>query len=299
MQYLVLDVGGSAIKYALSDANYNFSERGSLANGNWSNSEEFIEAIGGLFDPVADKVTGIAISTCGELDPKSGLMYTGGYLSFNAGMNVIDVVEARCGRRTTVENDANCALLAEFHDGALSDCTNAVAIVIGTGVGGAVLINKAIYHGSHFYSGNASPMMVRIEGHYVWDNAFATQNGVRGLTEVFAEAKGLPAGSVDGRAFFAALADGDQAAAEILDAFSGRLAGMIFNLHCVLDVDAFAIGGGISVQPVLLETVLAKVDAIYAGTRWPLPKPAVRVCRHFNDANLRGALYHHLHTAPL
>lgn len=297
MQYLVLDVGGSAIKYALSDAAYNFSEKGSLTNENWSSSEEFVEAIGGLFDRVADKVTGIAISTCGELDPKTGHMYTGGYLSFNAGMNVIDVIEARCGRRTTVENDANCALLAEFHDGALSDCTNAIAIVIGTGVGGAVLINKAIYHGSHFYSGNASPMMVRLEGQYVWENAFATQNGVRGLTETLAQARGLATDEVDGRVFFSAVADGDQDALEILDAFCGRLAGMIFNLHCVLDVDAFAIGGGISVQPVLLETLRAKIDDIYGGTRWPLPKPTVRACKHFNDANLRGALFHHLHTA--
>ena len=294
MQYLALDVGGSSIKHALIDDAYLITEKGGVPTS-YATNNEFIETIGGLYDRYAGNVAGIAISTCGELDPVTGHMFSGGALRFNAGTNMIERVAGRCGVPVSVENDANCALLAEVHDGSLTDCTNAAALVIGTGVGGAVMINRHIYHGSHFHSGNASVTITALAEPFSFGRAFARTNGVGGLTRPLAERRGLPAEAVDGRAFFAALEAGDQDAAEVLDAFCHRLAGFIYNVQALLDVDAFAIGGGISVQPVFVDTVRTKVREMIGATPIPLPAPEIRTCRHFNEANLLGALYHHLH----
>ncbi len=292
--YLVLDVGGSSLKYALIDHSYTLSEKGSVPN-TYTTNDEFIEAIGQVYDRFADRVAGIAVSTCGELDPATGHMFSGGALRFNAGTNMIERIQSRCSTAVSVENDANCALLAEVHDGSLSDCTNAVAIVIGTGVGGAILINKHIYHGSHFHSGNASFTLGSLSEPYDPTRVFAMTNGVRGLTVPLAFRKGLHSDQLDGHAVFALVENGDPAALAVLDAFCDRLAAFIFNVQVMLDVEAFAIGGGISAQPLFIASVKAKVKAIFDASFVPLPAPDVRACRHHNDANLVGALYHHLH----
>jgi len=294
-EYLALDVGGSSIKHAVIDDTYSLSDKGSGTN-TFADNAEFIEAIGRIYDAVAGRVAGIAMSACGELDPKTGLMLTGGALRFNAGTNMIERVGARCPVPVSVENDANCALLAEVHDGSLSDCTNAVALVIGTGVGGAVLINRRIYHGSHFHSGNASNVLPSLSEPYDPSRLFAMTNGVGGLLRPVALVQGLGPGALDGQAFFELLDAGDPAARASLDAFCGRLAAFIYNVQVILDVDAVALGGGISAQPEFVSTVRAKVETLFGAENFVrLPAPDVRVCRHFNDANLVGALYHHLH----
>lgn len=292
MSYLVLDVGGSSIKHAIADESYLLTEKGNVPTS-YTTHAEFIETIGAIYDRYADEVTGIAMSACGELDPVSGHMFSGGALLFNAGTNMIASVAGRCGVPVSVENDANCALLAEFHDGSLSDCTNGVALVMGTGVGGAVLINGRIYHGSHFHSGNAS--YVKPELDRPDDPGLAWVNGVPALIGDYAARAGLPVESVDGRVVFERVAAGDAAARAALDTYCSRLATFIFNLQLILDVDAFAIGGGISIQPVFIETLRSHVTRVFDGvTRTELPRPSIRACQHFNDANLLGALYHHL-----
>ncbi len=291
MAYLVLDVGGSSIKYALADDSFELSAKGSLPTS-YDTHEDFVAAIGGIYDRFAGRVDGIAMSCCGELDPRTGHMFSGGALRFNAGHNMIASVRARCPVPVTVENDANCALLAEVHDGSLSDCTNAVALVMGTGVGGALLINGRIYHGSHFHSGNAS--FVRTDLADPDDAGLALANGVPALIGDYARLAGLDPATIDGPLLFDRLDAGDSFAKEALGAYCSRLAAFIFNLQVILDVDAVAIGGGISAQPAFVDLLRERVDAIFAAAPVPLPRPQVRVCRYFNDANLVGALYHHL-----
>lgn len=292
MSYLALDVGGSSIKYALADESYALTDKGSLPTS-YTSHAEFIEAIGGIYDRFAGRVIGIAISSCGELDPRSGYMFSGGALMFNADTNMVTAVSARCGVPVSIENDANCALLAEVHDGSLSDCANGIALVMGTGVGGAVLINGRIYHGSHFHSGNAS--YVKADLDHPDGPVLADLNGVPALIADYAARAGLPPESVDGRKVFERIAARDAPAIAALEAYCSRLATFIFNLQVILDVDAFAIGGGISEQPVFIEILRRNVELVFDGvTRTRLPRPEIRACRHFNDANLLGALFHHL-----
>lgn len=293
--YLALDVGGSSIKHAVIDDQYSLSGKGSVPSA-FGDNAEFIEAVGRIYDVVADRVAGIAVSTCGELNPTTGEMISGGALRFNAGTNMIERIGSRCPVPVSVENDANCALLAEVHDGSLADCTNAVVLVIGTGVGGAILINRRIYHGSHFHSGNASFSLPSLSEPYDPSRIFAITNGVGGLIRPVSLVKGLPAGALDGRALFTLLDAGDPAALTAFDSFCGRLAAFIYNVQVILDVDAFALGGGISAQPRFISTVRDKVAGLFgAASVADLPAPDIRVCRHRNDANLLGALYHHLH----
>lgn len=292
MRYLVLDVGGSSIKHALADERYHLTAPGRVPAARFTTHAEFIDVIGALYDAAAP-VDGIAISTAGELDPATGYMFTGGAHLFNAGTNIVADVQARCGGvPVAAENDANCALLAEVYDGVLVGCRNAVALVLGTGVGGAVMINGRIYHGSHFFSGNAS--LSRVDLRHPTEGPFAMFNGVGALLADYANRVDAPRAEVDGPLFFARLADGDSDAEAALEAYCERLGAFIFNWHVLLDVEAFAVGGGISAQPQVVETLRRHVTAIFDSALFQVPRPEVHACRHGNDANLLGALHHFL-----
>lgn len=160
-RFLVLDVGGSGIKYATATASGELGPRETLLTS-YTTHKEFIDAIVGIVE-ANRPVDGIAISTCGELDPATGYMYTGGALTFNAGTNFITALEGRCGLPTTVENDANCALIAEMRDGALTDVDSGVVIVLGTAIGGAIMLGREVYHGARFHSGHFSFLAVNVE----------------------------------------------------------------------------------------------------------------------------------------
>lgn len=289
MQWLALDVGGSGIKYALADEAYQLTEAGILPT-QYDTHAGFIDAVGSIFDRFAGTAAGIAISTCGELDPATGHMFSGGTLTFNSGTNMIESVTARCRVPVSVENDANCALLAEAHLGSLIDCRNAVALIIGTAVGGAIMINREIYRGSHFHSGNAS--FTKIDLPDPASRQFDMVGGVRAVTTSYADAVGLASSDVDGRIFFDRLNLGDPAAANALETYCGTLGNYIFNLQTILDVEAVAIGGGISAQPVFVDTLREKVDESFARATVQLPRPQIRTCRFFNDSNLIGAMLH-------
>lgn len=291
MRFLTVDVGGSGIKYALADESYALSGAGTMPT-QYDSHASFVEALGSIYDGVGGEVDGIAMSCCGELDPVTGHMFSGGTLTFNAGTNMIESVRARCGVPVSIENDANCALLAEVHSGCLTDCRNAVALVIGTGVGGAVLINRQIYHGSHFHAGNAS--FTKVDVTDTTRPHLAVLNGVGGLVADYAALAGIPIGSMDGRWVFERVHDRVPAALAALDGFCNRLAAYIYNLQIVLDVDAFAIGGGISAQLVFIDTLGHKVAELFDQAPVQLPRPEIRSCRYFNDANLIGAPFHHL-----
>lgn len=295
MFYLSFDVGGTAIKHALINHEYAVVEKGSFPTAGVTSSAEFIEALGQVYDLYDGRVAGVAVSTCGELDPATGHVFSGGSLQFNNGTNLIDLLQARCPVPVTVENDANCALLAEVHDGALTGSTNAVVLTIGTGVGGALLLNGRIYHGSHFHAGNASFTLPSLDEEYAMPRLFAFTNGVGGLTASVARRTGRDPATLDGRAVFALVDAGDPDAAAALDEFTDRLARFVYNTQVMLDVEVVALGGGISSQPDFVDAVARKVDALFDGSFIPLPRPRVRACAHFNDANLLGAVYHHLH----
>ncbi|MBR2596105.1 MAG: ROK family protein, partial [Solobacterium sp.] len=75
------------------------------------------------------------------------------------------------------------------------------------------------------------------------------------------------------------------------------LANGMLALQSVLDLDRFAIGGGISRQPALLKVLNEVTDELYGGLAeyYPQHRPEIIACSFGNDANLIGALYHYLY----
>lgn len=293
MKYLVLDVGGSSIKYALMTEEVEFLEKGKVPTP-LNNIENFIEAIGDIYDKYMNEIEGVAMSMPGIIDSERGYTITGGALRYNEGQEMVKILQERCPTKITIENDGKCAALAEVWKGSLKDCNDGVVIVLGTGVGGGIIKDRKIHKGKNFFAGEFSfittDTTVTSGTHSTW----AMVSGSKALTSAVAKVKNLPEKDVDGVKVFQYINEDDEEVLDILDKFTHQIAVQIFNLQCVLDPERFAIGGGISSQPILLEYIKKNVEKYRSTIPYDVPTPEVVKCEFCNDSNLIGALYNYL-----
>ncbi|CUN93849.1 ROK family protein [Sarcina ventriculi] len=294
MKYLVLDVGGTAIKYALMTEKLEFLEKGKIKTPRDS-IENFIDNIGNIYDKYKNDIEGMALSIPGILDSDTGYMYTGGSLEYNTDKNMLKVLGERCKTKIAIENDGKCAALAELWKGNLQECENGVVILLGTGVGGGIIKDKKLYKGKHFFAGEfsfiAGNINVMSNNDKEW---WGSLNGLDGLLDDFAKVKNLNRNEIDGIKFFEYANNDDKDALEILNKFTYKTALAIINLQCILDADKYLIGGGISEQDILIKYIKKNIDDYHSQFEYFVPKPVVDRCKFRNDSNLIGALYNFL-----
>ena len=295
-KYLGIDVGGTEIKYALMTEE-EILEKGFIPTPKES-LDTFIEAIGGIYDRYADQTKVIVMSAPGRIDAKTGFFYSGGALSaFLTNVNAAELIRKRCGiEEVAIENDGKAAGLAEVWKGGLKSVRNGAVIGLGTGIAGAVVIDGKLHRGSHFSAGEFSLLDSNYQGFYL-QNLWAIRGCTPNLVNSYATRVLADPATINGRVFFERLQNGDQTAKEVLNEFCTEFVNGIMTLQAVLDADRYCIGGGISQQPVLIETLNRKIDEIYAitGNAIPVIRPEIVACTFHNDANLIGALYHYLY----
>lgn len=293
MKYLVIDIGGTFTKFAVMDEDCNFYEKGKIPTVKDS-LEQFIDMLEQLYRKYGAEAEGIAISAPGMIDSENGFMYNGGSIFCVSNINIVEILESRCHVPVTVENDAKSAALAEVWRGSLKDCENAVVVICGTAVGGAIINNRKVLRGKNFMAGEFSYILTETADCMNPDKTMAATNGVPGLIALVAKKKNMPEEELDGEKIFSMANCGDEETLLCLREFCNRLAVQITNCQFILDPERFAIGGGISVQPLFLQIIkeeLKKINAVYP---YDVPIPEVTTCRYFNDSNLIGALYVHL-----
>lgn len=293
MKYLVLDIGGSAIKYAIMTGKIEFIEKGKTATPHDS-IESFLEVVGDIYDKYKDDIEGIALSMPGVLDIEKGYAYSGGALTYISGKEIVKILQERCPTKITIENDGKCAALAEVWKGSLKNYNDGVVIVLGTGVGGGVIINREIRKGKNFFAGEFSFIATDINNTQSLENCWGFVSGSKALMDASAKAKNIPVEELDGYKVFEYANNKDEDILKVLDDFTYKLAVQIFNLQCILDSEVFAIGGGISAQDILIEYIQKNVDKYHKSLKIKMPnvpKPNVVNCEFRSDANLIGALY--------
>jgi len=290
MKYLVLDIGGSAIKYALMTNELEFIEKGKKPTP-LDNIENFTEAVGEIYDIYKDDIEGMAISMPGVLDSDRGYAHTGGSLVYNNGKEIVKILQERCPVKITIENDGKCAALAEVWKGSLKEYEDGVVIVLGTGIGGGIVKDRKIHKGKNFFAGEFSFIATNVNDTEGMENCWAFINGSSALIDAAAKVKNLNSEELDGYKVFEYANNGDEDILKVLDDFTYKLAIQIFNLQCILDPEVVAIGGGISSQDILIEYIQKNVDKYHKTFPFPVPKPNVVRCEFRNDSNLIGALY--------
>ena len=230
----------------------------------------------------------------GRIATRNGIAHTGGMLSaFMWEQPFAAQVEARLGVPVTIANDGKCAAAAEGWTGALAGVENGLVLVLGTGIGGGIILNGKVLMGAHAAKMTDDDFKLTSVERYSEAPLWAGMASASGLIFEYARQKHLPTGSPmpTGEEIFAAYNAGEPEAQKALKIFARRVAVGILSLQNVLDVEKVAIGGGISAAEALLPAIQAELDWLFERcTVMPTVKPELVRCRYGNDANLIGAL---------
>lgn len=292
--YLTLDVGGSAIKYALIQENLTIKEKSSVPTP-MDTLENFIETIGQIYDQYSQQIDGMAISMPGIINPEKGYQFTGGALKFIENLETVEVLKQRCPINITIGNDAKCAANAEIGFGNLQDIQDGAVVILGTGIGGCLIKDHQVHTGKHFSAGEFSFIKTNNEDAFTWDHAWSTRCGIKGLLQRVQEQLETNQ-SFTGIEIFEMANNGNEKVVAAIDHFAKEVALQIFNVHIIFDCEKIAIGGGISAQPLLIDLIKKNLNTIFDHLGFNVYHPEIVACKFRNDANLIGALYQHLQT---
>ena len=299
-QYLVLDIGGTFIKYALMGEDGSFLENGKVPSP-MDSLESLLDAVAAVGEKFRGRYEGAAVSMPGRIDIRTGVAHTGGAFDFIQDTPAGQLFAGRLGCPVTVANDAKCAANAEAWTGALAGTANGAVLVLGTGTGGGIVLNHRIWMGRTFAAGELSFLPVQFAGFGQTpldgvhsggvDRFWSVHASATGLLLAYARRKNIPMEGLDGLQFFAAYDAGEPEAAAALAEFGEMTAAGIYAVQSVLDLERYAIGGGISARPEVTDIIRAKLDTIYESIHFTaFGKPEIVRCRYGNDANLIGAL---------
>ena len=291
MDYFAFDLGGTEVKWAVLDADYHIKRKGNFPTP-YKSSESLIEQMAETVREQGNCFISIGIACPGTFyEWDKGVVHGGGFLGFLDGVPLGQKMENVCGIPCFIENDGICCALGEYADGILKDAQCGVVIVLGTGVGGGIVINGRAYKGIHSFAGEFSFIRTELREDAVrLGNCGGWRNGLQAA--VMKEKKMSEDEAIDGYTIFQWISQGDREAKRALKQYTDFLACLIWNLQAILDPEIFAVGGGISRQPLLIQALQDSIDELMTQNEHKrFPKPLIQACVHGNDANLIGAIY--------
>lgn len=286
--YIAIDIGGTEIKYGILDASAAIFCKSKIETEAWKGGpailQNLIRIVGEILAEGNGTCAGICISTAGVVDVKRGSIISAAPLIPNyAGTKLKETLENEFHIRCEAENDVNCAGLAEAYSGAAYGYESAVMLTVGTGIGGCILFNGAVYHGSRNYAGEIG---------YLWlgDEDFQNQGAASVLCKKVAMQKGNTEVWNGVRIFEAAKA-GDKICINAIDEMTDCLGKGIANLCYVLNPEVVVLGGGIMAQQEYLEKRLNSALDRYLISDMRT-HTQLAFAKHQNDAGMIGAFYH-------
>jgi fructokinase len=236
----------------------------------------------------------VGVATPGSISPGTNLMRYSNALVMNGQPFVRDISEA-LGREVRTENDANCLALSEAVDGAAADATCVFGVILGTGVGGGLVIDRKLVSGHNRIAGEIGHIALplnEVERRMPPRHCFCGQND---CAETFlsggafsAEHRQRTGKEMSATSIAEAAASGDGGAQATLEVYVDRLARTLAVVMKIVDPDAFVFGGGVSKIPQLydlLPPLLARY--VYSDVM------TTRVLRamHGDSSGVRGAAW--------
>ena len=285
---LGVDFGGTKIEGALLDSNGEILIRQRVPNPG-----DYVSAVRAVAELTAriEQETGaraetIGVAMPGSLSPLTGLVRNANSVWLN-GKPFLQDLKAALSRPVRVENDANCFALSEAVDGAAAGARVVFGVILGTGCGGGVVVDRRVIEGASGIGGEW--------GHtpLPWARADEVQPrdwcGRVGCLEQWLSGTGFKrwAGVSAGEANERAQA-GDAHALVLLDQLADRLARGLAVMIDILDPDVIVFGGGVSnvdwLYPSVRGKLIAHVFSDFVGAKLVKNK-------HGDSSGVRGAAW--------
>lgn len=307
-RYLAVDIGGTAVKIGLVDQ-----------EGNFLHTVEYPVAFDDYETPILDTVIAscgifmeefdeddvpllaIGVSATGSINTVKGTVDgSAGQVKNWKGSRIKERMEERFPVPVYVLNDANAAALGEVWLGAAKGKRNVVAVTIGTGVGGGIIVNSQLLLGESGFAGEIGHITILYGGRecpcgntgcleeYASMTALVRQ--VRQEIEA-GRLEGIPAKEVNGRRIFQEIRNGNKEMERITDQWIDVVAAGITGFVHIFNPETVIIGGGVSSQQELFidkvrQRAFARMHPEFA------PNLEIVAAKLANNAGMAGAVYY-------
>jgi len=251
-----VDLGGTKIEVIAlaSDGTLLFRHRVPTPAGDYPRILDAIKDLVGLVESKFAQKGTVGVAAPGAISPTTGYIKNSNSTALN-GKPLDRDLSRKLGRPIRIENDANCFALSEAADGAAAQARVVFGVILGTGVGGGIVVDKQLIAGRNKIAGewghNPLPWMADHEL-----PGAPCYCGRLGCIETFLSGAGLSREyrfrtGVDlaPPEIVSASTAGDEKATECLDLYQSRLARGLAAVINVLDPDAIVLGGGLSNLP--------------------------------------------------
>ena len=304
MRAVGIDIGGTKIAGAVVDESGHIVRRARVATPS---------AVSGIEAVVADMITTLAegedavagVAAAGFIDRDRSKVYFAPNIAWRD-EPIRDHLQALTGVPVLIENDANAAGWAEYVYGAGEDLSDVVMLTLGTGVGGAVVIDGELLRGGHGIGAELGHMRLVPDGR-------TCGCGQRGCLEVYGSGRALQAEAeeiasaasfgigaalrgvrdkvvgIPGEEISRLVTEGDPGAREALRRVAVAVGTACGSLAAVLDPQRFVIGGGVSQLGEVLLSPMREAFAHAMPAYGSRPVADFAVARLTNDAGVIGA----------
>ena len=307
--YVGIDLGGTNIKAGIVDENGVLLNKDSIKTMAERPMEEIITDMGKLANKVIadagltpDQIDSIGIGSPGTPDNEAGVLVYSNNLPFNMAP-MREIIRSVVDLPVYIDNDANCAGMAEAVAGAAKGTKNSITITLGTGVGAGVIINGRIYSGfnqagsefgHHVLVSGGQPCSCGRKGCF---EQYGSASALIRMTKEAAEAhpeskindviKDL--GKVNAKVAFMAMRLGDEVAAKVVDTYTDYLADGLANAINTFMPEVLVIGGGVCNEgdPLLIPLQEKTMSRPYFGPG--VKKTKIELAQMGNDAGIVGA----------
>ena len=310
--YIGIDLGGTNIKAGVVNEEFEIIAKATCKTNLPRPAEEICEDMAKVaLEAVKnagleiEQIESVGIGTPGTANSDTGVIEYSNNLGF-LNFHVVDLMKKFINKPCYVENDANAAAYGEYIAGAGKGSNDFIAITLGTGVGGGVIIDGKIYSGSNYAGAELGHVVINLDGEICtcgrqgcWE-AYASatalirqtkQAMIRYPKSKMWEICGGDISKGSGRTSFDAMRAGDDTAKRVVDRYIEYVAIGISNNINIFQPDVLCVGGGISKEgSTLIDPIVAYVEGEnYA--RHIAKKTQIKAAALGNDAGIIGAAY--------
>lgn len=299
-----VDIGGTTVKLGLFDMEGHLLDKWEIPTNKENEGASILSDVAQSIlakmeeqNISREDLAGIGVGAPGATDDEGTLV--GGAVNIGwKPFNIPKALQAYINVKVKAANDANAAAYGELWQGGGKGCRNMVAVTLGTGVGGGIVINGNLLTGSGGAGGEIGH--IHIEDH----ETESCGCGNKGCLEQYASATGitrlarkrlekddapsvLRAGELSAKSVFDGVKAGDKVAMEIAGQFADYLGKGLAAVAAVVNPEAFVIGGGVSkAGDILISLVEPKFQEYVFG---PCKNAKFKLAELGNDAGIYGA----------
>lgn len=291
---LGIDIGGTTVKHAIVDSKGTILERESFETGISISEKTFMDKLFCVVNEGRNRgVSGIGVCTLGAVNSITGqILGAAQNLPFLQGLNLKNQIhKIYPDIPVSICNDVHAVAKGERWLGAAQNCENFFCLTLGTGVGGALVINSKLVTGTHHLAGEIGYL-----DYQDVDNYLEKRVSTKAIVDRAAQL--LDNEELDGYRFFTLVKEGNEVCCGVFEQWVSELSRVTANLIITLDLELVIIGGGVSNEKEIL------IPKIAATTNQMLPQEfrghtRIVAAKFASEAGILGAVSELLHQGNL